>query len=96
MNLYLTHQTSNSLQQQGKHHMSRVRNNVIFSGLKDQLDQINFQLHHKHTRMMEGVEYRHPSISLIGRVKFNQMKLDNDDDVRTMISIFCQYNIVSL
>ncbi|KEH41036.1 hypothetical protein MTR_1g041105 [Medicago truncatula] len=59
----------------GKPHLFRVRNDVTFSG---------------DTRRVDDVEYRHPSISSIRVVQFSQMKLMNDNDVRTMFSIFGQ------
>jgi hypothetical protein len=40
---------------------------------------------------MDGVEHRRPSIDSVGSVRFNRMKLMNDD-VRTMFSIFGQYS----
>ena len=41
-------------------HLFRIRNDVTFSRLKDELDQINRQLNHKDTRRVVGVEYRCP------------------------------------
>lgn len=41
---------------------------------------------------MNGVEYLRPLTESAGRVQFNQMMLMNDDDVRTMFSIFGQYS----
>jgi len=38
-------------------HLFRIRNDATLSGLKDQLDQINFQLKHRNTRRVVGVEY---------------------------------------
>jgi len=70
-----------------KPHLFRVRNDVTLSRLKDQLDQLK----HKDTRRVYDVDYRRPSINSVERVHFSQMKLKNDD-VRTMFSIFCQYN----
>ena len=63
------------------------------SRLKDQLDLINCRLNHKDTRRVDNVEYRRPSIIVDGRVWFAQMKLKNDNDVRTMFSIFSQHII---
>ncbi|KEH32285.1 hypothetical protein MTR_4g119680 [Medicago truncatula] len=42
--------------------------------------------------MVDGVEYRQPSTDSVGSMRFSRMKLMNDDDVRTMFSIFGQYN----
>jgi len=57
-------------------------------GLKDQHDQIDCKLECRDTRRMYNVKYQFPSIDSAGRVLFSQMKLRNDDDVRTMFSIF--------
>ena len=72
-------------------HLYRIRNNVTFFELKDQLDQINRQLNHRDTRRVVGVEYRCPLSDSAGSLRFNRMKLTNDDDVRTMFSIFGQH-----
>jgi len=50
-------------------HLFRIRNDVTFSGLKDELDQINCQLHHKDTRRVVGVEYRCPMCDLAGSLR---------------------------
>jgi len=70
----------------------RIRNDVTLSGLKDELDQINRQLNHRDTRRVVGVEYRCPLSDSAGSLHFNQMKLTNDDDVRTVFSIFGQHS----
>ncbi|MCI37307.1 hypothetical protein A2U01_0058531, partial [Trifolium medium] len=44
------------------------------------------------TRRVTSLEYRKSSMASEGRVTFNNMKLQNDDDIRTMFSIFSQYN----
>nr|ABD32594.1 hypothetical protein MtrDRAFT_AC149577g14v1 [Medicago truncatula] len=72
--------------------MFRVRNDVTLFVLKDQLNQINCPLNHKNTGRMESVEYQRPSINSVGRVQLSHMKLKNDDDARTMFSIFGPYN----
>jgi len=71
-------------------HLFRIRNDVTPSGLKDQLDQINRQLNHRDTRRVVGVEYRCPLSDLVSSLRFSRMKLTNDDDVRTMFSVFGQ------
>jgi len=73
-------------------HLFRIRNDVTLSGLKDQLDQINRQLNHRDTRRMVGVEYRCPLSDSAGSLQFNRMKLKNDNDVRTMFSVFGQHS----
>ena len=69
-------------------HLFRIRNDVTLSGLKDELDQINRQLNHRDTRRVVGVEYRCPLSDSAGSLRFSRMKLTNDDDVRTMFSVF--------
>jgi len=73
-------------------HLFRICNDVTLSGLKDELDQINRQLSHRDTRRVVGVEYRCPLSYSDGSLRFSQMKLTNDDDVRTMFSVFGQYS----
>jgi len=68
--------------------MFRIHNDVTLSGLKDELDQINRQLNHRDTRRVVGVEYRCPLSDSVGSLHFSRMKLTNDDDVRTMFSVF--------
>jgi len=65
-------------------HLFRIRNDVTLSGLKDQLDQIN----HKDMMRVVGVEYRCPLFDSAGSLRLSRMKLTNDDDVRTMFSVF--------
>ncbi|AES66734.1 hypothetical protein MTR_2g081020 [Medicago truncatula] len=72
--------------------MFRIGIDVTLSRLKGQLDQINRQFNYKDTRRVDSVEYRCPSTDSVGSVRFSRMKLMNDDDVRTMFSIFCYYN----
>ncbi|AES90849.1 cytochrome b6/F complex subunit VIII [Medicago truncatula] len=73
-------------------HLFRIRDNVTLSGLKDDLDQINRQLNHKDTRRVDGVQYRCPLSDLAESLRFSRMKLKNDNDVRTMFSVFGQHN----
>jgi len=73
-------------------HLFRIRNDVTFSGLKDELNQINRQLNHRDTRRVVGVEYRCPLSDSAGSLRFSWMKLTNDDDVRTMFSVFGQHS----
>jgi len=72
-------------------HLFRIHNDVTLSGLKDQLDQINRQLNHRDTRRVVGVEYRCSLSDSVGSLRFNRMKLINDDDVRTIFSVFGQH-----
>jgi len=44
------------------------------------------------TRMVDDVEYRRPSTDSSESLRFSRMKLKNNDDVRTVFSIFCQYS----
>ena len=69
-------------------HLFMIRNDVTLSGLKDQLDQINCQLNHRDTRRVDGVDYWRPSTDSARIVQFSRMKLENDDDMRTVFSIF--------
>ena len=69
-------------------HLFRIRNDVTLSGLKDQLDQIN----HKDMMRVVGVEYRCPLFDSAGSLRLSRMKLTNDDDVRTMFSVFGQHS----
>ena len=71
-------------------HLFRIRNDVNLSRLKDELDQINRQLNHRDTRRVVGVDYRCPLSDSAGSLCFSRMKLTNDDDVRTMFSVFAQ------
>jgi len=73
-------------------HLFRIHNDVTLSGLKDELDQINCQLNHRDTRRVVGVEYQCPLSDSAGSLRFSRMKLTNDDDVRTMFSVFGQHS----
>jgi len=73
-------------------HLFRIRNDVTLSGLKDELDQINRQLNHRDTRRVVGVECRCPLSDSVRSLCFSRMKLANDDDVRTMFSVFGQHS----
>jgi len=76
----------------GKPHMFKVRNNVTLFGSNNQLDQINRQLNQIDTRRVDDVEYQRPSTDSARRVQFIQMKLMNNNDVRTLFSIFGKYS----
>jgi hypothetical protein len=71
----------------------RIRKDVTISELKDQLDQVNRQLNHRDKRRVIGVEYRCPLSDSARSLRFSRMKLTNDDDVRTMFSVFGQHSI---
>jgi len=73
-------------------HLFRIRNDVTLSGMKDELDQINRQLNHRDTRRVVGVEYRCPLSGSTGSLRFSRMTLTNDDDMRTMFSVFGQHS----
>ena len=66
----------------------RVQVNVTLKDLKDQLNQINRRLNHRDSKRVEDVEYQCLSIDSVGRLMFSRMMLTNDDDVRSMFSIF--------
>ena len=71
-------------------HLFRNRNDFTLSGLKDELDRINRQLNHRYTKRVVGVEYRCPLSDSAGSLRISRIKLTNDDDVRTMFSVFGQ------
>jgi len=79
----------------GKPNLFRVMVDVTLVDLKDQLDQINWQLNHIDTRRVDNVGYRRPSVDSARRLQFNHMMLTNDDDMRNMFSIFGQHNMFS-
>ncbi|KEH33390.1 hypothetical protein MTR_3g437460 [Medicago truncatula] len=74
-------------------HLFRNPTDITLSGLKGQLNQINLELNYRDTQMVDGIEYRRLSIDSVGSVRFIWMKLMNEEDVRTMFSIFGQYSI---
>jgi hypothetical protein len=71
----------------------RVWVNVTLKDLKDQLDQIDQRLNRKDTRRVEDVGSQRPSITSVGRLTFSWMMLANDNDVRSMFSIFGQHDM---
>jgi len=73
-------------------HLFRIPNDITLSRLKSQLNQINIELNYKDTHMVDGVRYRRPSTDSAGSMRFTRMMLMNDDDVRTMFSIFGQFS----
>ena len=73
-------------------HLFTIRHDVTLSGLEDELDQINRQLNHRDTRKVVNVEYRCPLSDLARSLRFSRLKLTNDDDVRTMFSVFGQHS----
>ena len=75
-------------------HLFRIRYDVTLTGLKYELDQINRQLNYRDTRRVVGFEYRCPFSDSVGSLRFSRMKLKNDDDVRTMFSVFGQHNTI--
>jgi len=68
--------------------------NVTLKGLKDQLNEINQRLNPEGTRRVEYVWYECPTFDE-GRISFNRLELTNDDDMRSMFSIFWQHNMFS-
>ena len=72
----------------GNPHMFKVRYiNVTLKALKDQLDEINQGLNPGDTRRVEYIWYERPTLD-DGRITFSRLELKNDDDVRSMFSIF--------
>jgi len=61
--------------------------NVTLKALKDQLDEINQGLNPGDTRRVEYIWYERPTLD-DGRITFSRLELKNDDDVRSMFSIF--------
>jgi len=60
--------------------------------LKDQLDQINGRLIRKDTTKVDNLECRYSSIDSNRSASFSQVKLWNNDHVRTMVSILGHYS----
>lgn len=73
----------------GSPKLFRINDDETFDGLKHQLNQI--VNNDNDNRTVASVTYRKPSIGSDGRVSFTNMKLENNDDVATMLSIFKQY-----
>jgi len=79
----------------GKRNLFRVQVDVTLVDLKDQLNQINQRLSHRGTRKVDGVRYRRPLIDSAGILQFRKMMLTNDDNMRSIFSIFGQHIIFS-
>ncbi|MCH86236.1 hypothetical protein A2U01_0007090, partial [Trifolium medium] len=78
-------------------HLFRINVDVTLADLKHQLDQLNISVNNQSdTRRVTSLEYRKPLMGSDGRFTFNNMKLQNDDDIRTMFSIYSQYNTKGL
>jgi len=78
----------------GNPHMFKVRYiNVTLKDLKDQPDEINQGLNLGDTRRVKYIWYEHPTLD-DGRITFSRLELKNDDDVRSIFSIFWQHNMV--
>jgi len=73
-------------------YLFRNRTDITLYGLNDHLDQTNRQLNHRDTRRVNDIEYRCPSTDSTETLRYSWMKLMNNDDVRTMFSIFGRYN----
>ncbi|MCI54065.1 hypothetical protein A2U01_0075312 [Trifolium medium] len=56
------------------------------ANLKHQLDQLNGRLKCRDVRRVAGVEYHRPSVGTDERVRFTNMKLQNNDYMRTMFT----------
>jgi len=59
------------------------------------LDEINQRLNPGDTKSVKYIWYEPPMLD-DGRITFSRLELKNDDDVRSMFSIFWQYIMVSL
>jgi len=80
----------------GNHQMFKVRYiNVTLKGLKDQLDEINQGLNPGDTRRVKYIWYELPTLDN-GRITFSRQELKNDNNVRSMFSIFWQHSKVPL
>jgi hypothetical protein len=66
--------------------------NVTLIDLKDQLNEINQGLNPRDTRRVEYVWYERPTLNE-GRISFSRLELTNDDDMRSMFSIFWWHNL---
>jgi hypothetical protein len=66
--------------------------NVTLKGLKDQLDEINQGLNPGDTGRVEYVWYERPTLD-DDRITFSRLEIKNNDDVRSMFSIFWQHNM---
>jgi len=73
-------------------HLFRIDTDVTLFGFKGQLDQTNCQLNYRDTQRVDSLKYRRPSTDSVGNVRFNRMKLLNDENVRAMFSIFGHYS----
>jgi hypothetical protein len=69
----------------------RIHVDVTLGDLNHQLTQLNSRFHFQDQRRVTEVEYRRPSVCSDETVLFTNMKLQNNDDVRTMFSIFSWY-----
>jgi len=67
--------------------------NVTLKGFKDQLDAINQGLNPGDIRRVKYIWYERSTLD-DGRITFSRLELKNDDDVRSMFSIFWQHNMV--
>ena len=62
-----------------KHHENDTKNNVMSTVIRD-------------TRRVEYICYERPTLD-DGRIMFTRLELKNDDDVRSMFSIFWQHSM---
>jgi hypothetical protein len=77
----------------GKWYLFKIHIDVTLTDLKYQLTQVNSRLHLRDDRRVTDLEYRRMSVCSDGTILLTSMKLLNDDDVRTMFSIFARYMI---
>ncbi|KEH44097.1 40S ribosomal S10-like protein, putative [Medicago truncatula] len=64
----------------------------MLKDLKDQLNEINQGLNPGDTRRVEYVWYERPTLNE-GKVSFSRLELMNDNDMKSMFSIFWQHHL---
>ncbi|CAJ2666686.1 unnamed protein product [Trifolium pratense] len=76
---------------QGNSNLFRINVDVTLVDLKNQLTELSCRLHGLDQRRVTEVVYRRPSVCSDGKVLLTKMKLHNDEDVISMMSIFSQF-----
>jgi hypothetical protein len=75
----------------GKPILFRINVDVTMCNLKHQLDELNGRLNYRDARRVASVQHCRLLIGSDRRIRFTNMKLQNEDNVRTMCSILSQY-----
>ncbi|KAK2388663.1 hypothetical protein QL285_062320 [Trifolium repens] len=76
-----------------KPNMFRIFVDATLVDLKQQLDEINrCCINPNDDRTVTNVEYRKPSMGSDGSLTFTNMKLEKNEDIRTMFSVYSQYS----